>query len=166
MVLKKYGKIIYFNRLLVFACFYALFIMSKVPGKKTAFQGRAKQILIRIADNRGPLTTSALVDMLGMTRPNTCTYLTRLQEEGFIETEPGTHDKRLRYHSLTAKGREYMDSWQSEQVDRYENSRNSKSYKKNKPRPAVEEALDDLLEDCEKIVYDNDFSVNPDEARK
>jgi hypothetical protein len=57
-----------------------------------------------------------------------------------------------------------MDSWQSEQVDRYENSRNSKSYKKNKPRPAVEDALDDLLEDCDKIVYDNDFSVNPDES--
>lgn len=140
--------------------FYAFFLMSKFPGKKTAFQGRAKQILIRIADNKGPLRTSELVDMLGMTRPNVCTYLARMQEEGFIKTKRGTHDKRLRYHSLTVKGREYMDSWQSEQTGGRETFRDSKSYKKSEPRPAVdsvEDGLDDLLGDCDKIVYDGEI---------
>ena len=140
--------------------FLYAFVMSKFPGKKTAFQGRPKQILIRIADSKGSLTTSDLVDMLGMTRPNTCTYLTKLQEEGFIETKQGVSDKRRRYHSLTAKGREYMDSWAAERDSgrggfvRHENS------KRTKPQPisaSAVESVDDLLEDCDKIVYDGEI---------
>ena len=128
-----------------------------VPGVKSAFQGRAKQILIRLADH-GPLTTSDLVEMLGMTRPNTCTYIARLKDEGFLETEQGDRDKRIRYHSLTAKGRENMDNWPT---DQNENNSAVGGYRK-KEKPAAypridfdEETIDDLLDDCDRIVYND-----------
>lgn len=144
--------------------FKRFLVMSKVPSKKTAFQGRAKQILIRIADN-GSLTTTDLVDMLGMTRPNTCTYLARLKEEEFIETKQGISDKRIRYHSLMMKGREYMDSWSSEQMRGRETFTGYKDHAKSELRlvtDSEEESVDDLLDDCDKIVYDNEFSVETD----
>ncbi len=80
-----------------------------VSGVKTAFQGRAKQILIRIADNSGEIHTNQLVGMLGIKRPNVGQYLTKLREEKFITSERSGNDKRFVYHSLTAKGRQFLD---------------------------------------------------------
>lgn len=78
-------------------------------GVKTAFQGRAKQILIRIADNSGEMHTNQLVEMLGMKRPNVAKYVSLLREEGFITSAKSGNDKRFVYHSLTVKGRQYLD---------------------------------------------------------
>jgi DNA-binding MarR family transcriptional regulator len=68
-------------------------------GVKTAFQGRAKQILIRIADNSGEIHTNQLVDALGIKRPNIGQYVSLLRKEGFITSEKSGNDKRFVYHS-------------------------------------------------------------------
>lgn len=78
-------------------------------GEKTAFQGRAIQILIRIADN-GYLTTSQLIKIMGLQRSNISSYLTKLREEGFIETKTARYNRSVKPHSLTMKGREYLDT--------------------------------------------------------
>lgn len=78
-------------------------------GVKTAFQGRAKQILIRIADNNGELHTNQLVEMLGMKRPNVAKYVSLLREEGFVTSARSGNDKRFVYHSIIPKGRQFLD---------------------------------------------------------
>lgn len=81
-----------------------------IPGMRTAFQGRAKQILIRLADN-GVLHTNQLVAMFQLKRQGISTYLTRLREAGFINSEKNGRDKRYVYHSLTVEGRQYLDGF-------------------------------------------------------
>jgi DNA-binding MarR family transcriptional regulator len=126
--------------------------MSKIPGKKNAYQGRPTQILIRLADH-GPLMPNELVEMLGMTRPNTCTYLTRLKEAGFVEMTIDRDDRRKHYYSLTAEGRGHLDSWPAKSDGgRYA----GKSFVKKKPKPIAyseKESIDDLLNDCDEILY-------------
>lgn len=115
--------------------------------------------MIRLSDN-GSLTTTNLVEMLGMTRPNTCTYLAKLKEEGFVVTEQSAADKRLRYHDLTGKGREYMDGWQSEQSCGRESFSGSGSggYVESSPLESESEgdSVGDLLDECDEIVYDGE----------
>jgi DNA-binding MarR family transcriptional regulator len=82
---------------------------SRPGGKKTAFVGRATQILIRIADSGGSLTTNDLAEMLKIKANNVSAYLSALREEGFIKTKQGVNKKTLHFHSLTPKGREHLD---------------------------------------------------------
>jgi DNA-binding MarR family transcriptional regulator len=84
-----------------------------VRSTKTAYQGRAKQILIRIADSNGNVHTNEVVEMIGIKRPSVCQYLEKLQNEGFITSDRSGNDKRFVYHSITAKGREFLDSLQA-----------------------------------------------------
>lgn len=79
-------------------------------GIKTAFHPQAAVILVRIADARY-LTTTELVEIMGMKRSNVSGYLARHREEGFIKTRADRKDKRIKYHSLTSKGREYLDNY-------------------------------------------------------
>lgn len=81
----------------------------KRGGKKTAYQGRSTQILIRVADSGGSLTTNDLAEMLEMKANNVSAYIATLQKEGFIETRQGGENRTLHFHSLTAKGRQHLD---------------------------------------------------------
>lgn len=78
-------------------------------GEKTAHQGRAIQIMIRLADI-GDLTTKQLVEILGMKRSNVSAYLTKLRLEEFVKTGVDPRNKSVKPHSLTSKGREYLDT--------------------------------------------------------
>jgi DNA-binding PadR family transcriptional regulator len=90
----------------------------KTSGPKTAFQGRAKQIMIRIADN-GALRTTALMQMLGLGSTQAISgYLKPLREEGFVVSEKGGGgDKRFVYHDLTRQGREFLDGLRDGQIN-------------------------------------------------
>ena len=140
--------------------------MARKGGKISAFQGRAKQILIRLADN-GFLTTNALHELLPMLQlTNISGYLDELRKEGFLKTEPGSHDKRLRYHSLTAKGREYLDGLVPEplKVDEFYNEDLSRSqlHKFTGLEGEKEKEQDDEfgLDD----FYNDDFSLETEEG--
>ena len=88
------------------------------PGIKTAYQGRSKQILIRLADD-GSLRTTDLADMFGVKTQGVSGYLKKLREEEFVNSvKGGGSDKRFVYHTLTLKGREYLDSLQESGPDR------------------------------------------------
>ena len=74
-----------------------------------------------------------------------------------MATEQGERDKRVRYHSLTAEGRECMDSWPADQGGNNSDVRGYKGNKKPAAYPKIdigEESIDDLLDDCERIVYE------------
>ena len=85
-------------------------IKKSTGGKRTAFDGQAKVILIRIADNNF-LTTTQIVEIMNAEnqRWNISTYVTRLRDAGFLKTTLDHSDRRIKYHSLTPKGRAYLD---------------------------------------------------------
>jgi DNA-binding MarR family transcriptional regulator len=97
---------------------------------KTAFQGRAKQIMIRIADN-GAMTTTELANNFGVVTQAISAYLRELRAAEFIVTKRHTrNDRRFKANHLTTKGRAYLDNmydelshedrkiWTSEEIDR------------------------------------------------
>lgn len=114
---------------------------KRTGGKRTAFDGQAKVILIRIADNDF-LTTTQIVKMMNAEsqRWNISTYVTRLRDAGFLKTTLDHSDRRIKYHSLTPKGRAWLDNLPLEPV------RNDKIYNFEK---SDQNNVDDLLEETQ-----------------
>lgn len=133
-------------------------------GVKTAFQGRAKQILIRIADNSGGIQTNQLVDMLGVERPNVGAYVSLLREEGFITSSKSGNDKRFVYHSLTIKGRHFLDGLaggSSSELVKDLTSPAEREAEKRMRSQAQNEDLDKLLDDSENLLSEKEkFDFN------
>jgi DNA-binding MarR family transcriptional regulator len=75
---------------------------------KRAHQPNAVKIAVKIADNIR-LTTAELIEITGSPRSSVSTYVTRLRNKGYVETTPDLSDKRIKYHSLTTLGREWLD---------------------------------------------------------
>ncbi len=135
-------------------------------GVKTAFQGRAKQILIRIADNIGEMHTNQLVDMLGIKRPNVGAYVGLLREAEFITSAKSGNDKRFVYHSLTVKGRQYLDGLAGdsslEPVKDLTSPAEREAEKRIRSQTRNEE-MDELLNDSEDLLSEKEkFDLNDD----
>lgn len=93
---------------------YKLSNKKSLPHNKTAFQGRSKQILIRIADSKsGHLRTPELMELLDLQRSAVSGYLGKLREKGFIVTKPCPSNGRVKLHRVTPLGREFMNSWRT-----------------------------------------------------
>lgn len=138
-------------------------------GVKTAFQGRAKQILIRIADNSGNIHTNQIVDRLGVIRNSVCQYLAKHREEGFITSARSGNDKRFVYHSLTARGREFLDGLSTgprsdpvrdltSQGERQAELTGRQARKEKE----LEENLDGLLDDSEDFASEEEKELDFD----
>lgn len=135
-------------------------------GVKTAFQGRAKQILIRIADNNGELHTNQLVGMLGIKRPNVGAYVGLLREAKFITSAKSGNDKRFVYHSLTVKGRQFLDGLaggsSSEPVKDLTSPAEREAEKRIRSQ-AQNEKVEELLNDSEDLLSEKEkFDLNDD----
>jgi len=106
--------------------------------KKSAHQPNAVKIAVKIADNVR-LTTAELIEITGSPRSSVSTYVTRLRNKGYVETTPDRSDNRIKYHSLTTLGREWLDK------KAYEAER-EEAKPKEKDFYSFKETADDFLE--------------------
>ena len=130
--------------------------MPGQSGKRTIFQGRAKQFLLALKKN-GKLQTSNLESMFDMKRPNVCACLRALREARYIETQRGTMTgfRRHTYHSITGAGLNFLENQYSEapedsgfyvheKVKKEDGEVNYAEYKRMKAEEQESE-MDDLL---------------------
>ena len=127
------------------------------PVVKTKLRKYAEQILINLSKNSS-LTTTVLVGILGITRPNTCTHLSNLKKRGLVKSEQAEHDKRFYYHSLTDSGRQYAGGLEREPTCKLK--KKSRVFKKK----AGDESIDDVLDEADKIVYNDEFTIETEEG--
>lgn len=65
-------------------------------------------------DRLGPLTVGDLAQALGVSQPGVTRTVARLVERGLVEAKPGPEDQRQKIVSLTAAGRQLVETARSE----------------------------------------------------
>lgn len=141
-----------------------------LSGEKTIFQGRAKQILVKVADNSGEIQTLQLAEIIGITYTNISQYLTALRNADFVTSARSGYDKRFVYHSLTLKGREFLDGLADGSSDRPVKDLTSQAERaaelegqRQIKKEELEENLDALLEDSHDLVSEEEKKLDFDD---
>lgn len=135
-------------------------------------QGRAKQILVKVADNSGDITTTQLIQLTGLQRPGVSGYLQVLRKAGFVESRKSLADKRVYYHSLLPEGRRFLDentnsnfsrSFVEPVKDLTSMSERSAEAAARKQRLEKKEDLNDLLNLSDDLNSDDEPESNFDD---
>ncbi|MDG2244520.1 MAG: MarR family transcriptional regulator [Rhodospirillaceae bacterium] len=77
--------------------------------------GRAHHRVIYFVGQYPGMSVSNLLDILSITKQSLSRVLRQLVDEGYIDQQPGTRDRRQRLLTLTAKGKELEQLLTSEQ---------------------------------------------------
>jgi predicted ArsR family transcriptional regulator len=86
--------------------------MAAAPSTRSAADGRTRDVVVRLLLERGPTTTAALADELGLSAPAVRRHLDALVADGSVTTRPEPaaphhrgRGRPARQHLLTASGR-------------------------------------------------------------
>ena len=87
---------------------------------------------------------------------NVSNYINQVRKEGFIISDHGD-DKRIKYHSLTTKGRQHLDTFGSEPV------KNDEFYSFSESSSAEDSEKVKTKKNAD-IEYNDEFSIKTEEG--
>jgi DNA-binding MarR family transcriptional regulator len=98
-------------------------VMSKIYARHLSVVGLkgAQFAILSVLNNHKKITYSLTADILSMERTSVTRALKPLERDGFVDISPGEQDRRIRYISITTKGRTLfkraMPFWEQAQTE-------------------------------------------------